>query len=143
MLASNPGVLIDTAIWIFVVALLTVRFVVFIGDPLFGTQLDPTEDGSKFGRRAVRGVAFACAAVVIGVFLDHPSSIVLVRAGQAVFAYYLLALIADPLLQRIRRRRATCGRSKRLLKIEALVGLALLVIAIAVGISVGNALRGP
>ena len=117
-----------------------------IGDPLFGTRFDPQEDGSNYGPRTVRGAAWACATVVIGFFLlmaDYSLGLILVWAGQAALVYCLLAPIADPLLQRMRRRRATCGRSSRFLKIEACVGLLLLDLAIAAGIVVGNALRGP
>jgi hypothetical protein len=144
VLASNGLALIEASLGIFVVALLSVRFAMIIGDPLFGTRFDPLEDGSKYGRRAVRGAACACAAFVIGFFLemaDYSFGVLLVWAGQTAFTYYVLALIADPLLQRMRRRRASCGRSKRYLKIEAAVGLALLGLAIAAGIAVGNALR--
>ena len=127
-----------------IVGLLIVRLVMIIGDPLFGTRFDPAEVGSSYGPRAVRGAAWSCAAFVSGFFLsmgDYSFGKLLVWAGQTAFAYYLLALIADPLLQRVHRRRATCGRSRRYLKREAVAGLLLLGLAIAAGIAIGSAWR--
>jgi len=129
-----------------------------IGRPLLNTlKVQPTSTSltAKRSGRALRGLKWSglvlggmIALAVLSGWLNLDPLLVLAAIGATIAAacvtFNLLRLVASPLFGRMethRARKIAAGGSLLMLRLEALLGLALLVAAIWGGMTIGGILR--